>query len=110
MAAGADSSREHVPDPHRGHRCWPAAPLCGAAGLRPVIIALGAALVLSAPVTLISPDRICSFLIKSPPIVLQLSQLIVFAAYPRFALRGLTRGRPAVPSPAGTTTHKEKDR
>ena len=54
--------------------------------LRPVIITLGAALVLSAPVTLINPDRIYSFLIKPSLVALWLSQLIVFAVYPRFAL------------------------
>jgi hypothetical protein len=63
--------------------------------LRPVIIALGAALVLSAPVTLINPDRIYSFLIKPSLIALWLSQLIVFAVYPRFAARQHDRRLPA---------------
>jgi amino acid transporter len=63
--------------------------------LRPVIIALGAALVLSAPVTLINPDRIYSFLIKPSLVALWLSQLIVFAVYPRFAGRQQDRRLPA---------------
>ena len=63
--------------------------------LRPVIIALGAALVLSAPVTLINPDRIYSFLIKPSLVALWLSQLIVFAVYPRFARRQHDRRLPA---------------
>ena len=63
--------------------------------LRPVIIALGAALVLSAPVTLINPDRIYSFLIKPSLVALWLSQLIVFAVYPRFAGRHHDRRLPA---------------
>ena len=63
--------------------------------LRPVIVALGAALVLSAPVTLINPDRIYSFLIKPSLVALWLSQLIVFAVYPRFAGRQQERRLPA---------------
>jgi hypothetical protein len=63
--------------------------------LRPVIIALGAALVLSAPVTLINPDRIYSLLIKPSLIALWLSQLMVFAVYPRFAARQQDRRLPA---------------
>jgi amino acid transporter len=63
--------------------------------LRPVILALGAALVLSAPVTLINPDRIYSFLIKPSLVALWLSQLIVFAVYPRFARRQHDRRLPA---------------
>jgi hypothetical protein len=63
--------------------------------LRPVIIALGALLVLSAPVTLIDPDRIYNFLIKPSLVALWLSQLIVFAVYPRFAARRHERRLPA---------------
>jgi hypothetical protein len=63
--------------------------------LRPVIIALGAAPVLSAPVTLINPGRIYSFLIKPSLVALWLSQLIVFAVYPRFARRQHDRRLPA---------------
>jgi amino acid transporter len=63
--------------------------------LRPVIIALGAALVLSAPITLINRDRIYSFLIKPSLIALWLSQLIVFAVYPRFARKQQDRRLPA---------------
>jgi uncharacterized membrane protein YkvI len=63
--------------------------------LRPVIIALGALLVLSAPVTLIDPDRIYNFLIKPSLVTLWLSQLIVFAVYPRFAARRHERRLPA---------------
>jgi hypothetical protein len=63
--------------------------------LRPVIMAIGAALVAAAPVTLISPQRIYNFLIKPSLVALWLSQLIVFAVYPRFAARHHDRRLPA---------------
>jgi hypothetical protein len=60
-----------------------------------VIIALGAALVAAAPVTLINPERIYTDLIKPSLVALWLSQLIVFAVYPRFAARQHERRLPA---------------
>jgi amino acid transporter len=56
---------------------------------RPVAIALGVLLVATAPVILIDPGRIYDALIKPSLVALWLSQLIVFAVYPRFAA---TRG------------------
>ena len=63
--------------------------------LRPVIITIGAVLVAAAPLTLISPERIYSALIKPSLVALWLSQLIVFAVYPRFAARQHGRRLPA---------------
>ena len=48
--------------------------------------------VLTAPLTLIDPERIYEGLLKPSLIALWLGQLIVFAGYPRFATRnGLSR-------------------
>jgi hypothetical protein len=58
---------------------------------RPVIMAIGAAMVVAAPFTLINPDRIYSALIKPSLVALWLSQLIVFAVYPRFAAKQHSR-------------------
>lgn len=62
---------------------------------RPVIIAIGAAVVAAAPLTLISPERIYNDLLMPSLIALWLSQLIVFAVYPRFAARQHKRALPA---------------
>jgi amino acid transporter len=59
---------------------------------RPVIIAIGAVVVAAAPLTLINPERIYNDLLTPSLVALWLSQLIVFAVYPRFASR--QRGRP----------------
>jgi amino acid transporter len=63
--------------------------------MRRVIIAIGAAIVLTAPVTLINPERIYNDLLTPSLVALWLSQLIVFAAYPRFAARQHHRPLPA---------------
>ena len=63
--------------------------------LRPVIIAIGAALVVSAPVILINPQRIYNDLLTASLVALWVSQLIVFAVYPRFAARRRGRALPA---------------
>jgi hypothetical protein len=63
--------------------------------LRPVLITIGAAMVLSAPLTLISPERIYTDLAKPSLAALWLSQLVVFAVYPRFAIRHGDRRLPA---------------
>ena len=63
--------------------------------LRPVIIAIGAAVVLAAPFTLINPERIYDDLLTPSLVALWLSQLMVFAVYPRFAARQHDRPLPA---------------
>ena len=63
--------------------------------LRPVIIAIGAAMVVTAPFTLINPDAIYNDLITPSLVALWLSQLIVFAVYPRYAARQGERMLPA---------------
>ena len=57
--------------------------------------ALGAVLVVTAPITLINPERIYADLIRPSLVALWLSQLIVFAVYPRFAARHRLRMLPA---------------
>jgi amino acid transporter len=63
--------------------------------LRRVIVAIGVVLVAVAPLTLIDPERIYDDLIKPSLVALWLSQLIVFAVYPRFAARRHDRQLPA---------------
>jgi amino acid transporter len=55
--------------------------------LRPVIIGIAVAMVVAAPLTLINPQQIYNDLSRPSLIALWLSQLIVFAAYPRFAAK-----------------------
>ena len=62
--------------------------------LRPVLIGIGVALVAFAPITLINPDRIYDDLLTPSLVALWLSQLIVFAVYPRFAARQHSRPLP----------------
>jgi amino acid transporter len=63
--------------------------------MRRVIIAIGAVVVLAAPVTLINPQRIYGDLLMPSLVALWLSQLMVFAVYPRFAARQHDRPLPA---------------
>jgi amino acid transporter len=63
--------------------------------LRPVLTGIGAVMVVAAPITLINPQRIYTDLIKPSLAALWLSQLIVFAVYPRFAARQHDRRLPA---------------
>jgi len=63
--------------------------------MRRIIIAIGAAVVLVAPFTLINPERIYNDLLTPSLVALWLSQLIVFAVYPRFAARRHDRPLPA---------------
>jgi amino acid transporter len=63
--------------------------------LRPVIAAIGAALVVSAPLILINPQRIYNDLLTASLAALWVSQLIVFAVFPRFAARHGARAVPA---------------
>lgn len=62
---------------------------------RQVTIALGAIVIVAAPITLINPGRIYDDLIRPSLVALWLSQLIVFAVYPRFAVRHRQRMLPA---------------
>lgn len=55
--------------------------------LRRVITAIGALLVVAAPITLLDPERIYEDLVKPSLVALWLSQLVVFAVFPRFATR-----------------------
>jgi amino acid transporter len=55
--------------------------------LRRVIAVLAIALVATGPISLIDPDSFYDNLIKPSLLALWLSQLIVFAVYPRFAIR-----------------------
>jgi amino acid transporter len=63
--------------------------------LRRVIIAIGIVVVAAAPFTLINPQRIYNDLLTPSLVALWLSQLIVFAVYPRFAARQHNRPLPA---------------
>jgi hypothetical protein len=63
--------------------------------IRPVTAALGALLIVVAPFSLIDPQGFYDTLIKPSLIALWLSQLIVFAVYPRFASR---HRQPALPA------------
>ena len=56
-----------------------------AAPIRRVVAVTAAGLVLSAPLTLLDPERAYDALLKPSLTALWLSQLIVFAVYPRFA-------------------------
>jgi hypothetical protein len=72
--------------------------LLSAAGgwpVRKVTLAIGAIVLAAAPLMLIDPDGIYDALTRPSLIALWLSQLIVFAVYPRFAHR---RGRPMAPA------------
>jgi hypothetical protein len=71
--------------------------------LRPIVAGIGIALVGFAPLTLIDPIRIYDDLLKPSLVALWLSQLIVFAAYPRFAARHGSRMLPAWALSIGST-------
>jgi hypothetical protein len=63
--------------------------------LRPVIIGIGVIMVGFAPIMLINPDKIYDSLITPSLVALWLSQVVVFAVYPRFAVRRNKRALPA---------------
>jgi hypothetical protein len=63
--------------------------------LRPVTVAIGAVVVLAAPFSLIDPEGFYNALLEPSLIALWLSQLIVFAVYPRFAVKHGQRALPA---------------
>jgi hypothetical protein len=62
---------------------------------RPVAVAVAAVMLLAAPVSLINPEGFYSALLKPSLIMLWISQLIVFAVYPRFAIKHRRRALPA---------------
>src|SRR5215475_1906794 len=63
--------------------------------LRPIIVVLAIVLIGSAPLSLINPERFYDDLLKPSLIALWLSQLVVFAVYPRFAAARRHRPLPA---------------
>jgi len=63
--------------------------------LRRILIGIGIVMIAFAPVILINPDQIYDDLLTPSLVALWLSQLIVFAVYPRFAAR---RGRRVTPA------------
>src|SRR5437588_7073557 len=63
--------------------------------IRPIALLIGVAVVAAAPFTLIDPEGFYSALIKPSLVALWLSQLIVFAVYPRFAAKQRQRAGPA---------------
>jgi hypothetical protein len=63
--------------------------------LRRILIGIGVVMIAFSPVILINPDQIYDDLIAPSLVALWLSQLIVFAVYPRFATK---HGRRAVPA------------
>jgi amino acid transporter len=58
---------------------------------RPVIVAIGVVMIAVAPITLINPDAFYNDLLKPSLVALWLSQLIVFAVFPRFMARRNSR-------------------
>ena len=67
----------------------------GAWRVRPIAIAVGAVVVLAAPISLIDPGGFYDTLRRPSLIALWLSQLIVFAVYPMFAAKRRQRAWPA---------------
>ncbi len=65
----------------------------GGWAIRPVAIGIGILIVAVAPLTLLDPHGVYDALLKPSLAALWVSQLMVFAVYPRFAIR---RGQPAL--------------
>ncbi len=63
--------------------------------MRTIAVAIGVVIVLAAPVSLIDPIGFYNTLVEPSLVALWLSQLIVFAVYPRFASR---QGQQALPA------------
>jgi hypothetical protein len=63
--------------------------------IRPITIVIAAGMVLAAPLTLIDPDGFYDTLVKPSLVALWLSQLIVFAVFPLFAIKRRQRVWPA---------------
>jgi hypothetical protein len=70
--------------------------------LQRVVGGIGIALVVVAPITLLDPERFYYDLLKPSLIALWLSQLVVFAVFPRFAARRGARPAPAWALAAGS--------
>jgi hypothetical protein len=68
----------------------------GAWRIRSITLALAAVMIVAAPFTLIDPQGFYSALLKPSLAALWISQLIVFAVYPRFATRVRERLAPAL--------------
>jgi hypothetical protein len=71
--------------------------------MRSIVRVLAVALVGTAPITLLNPRGLYYDLLKPSLVALWLSQLIVFAAYPRFAARHGSRILPALALSTGST-------
>jgi amino acid transporter len=71
--------------------------------IRPIAGAIGAVVVLAAPVSLIDPEGFYNTLLKPSLIALWLSQLIVFIVYPNFARKRGQRALPAWALSAGAS-------
>jgi hypothetical protein len=67
----------------------------GAWPIRKISLALAALMIVAAPLTLIDPEGFYNALLKPSLVALWISQLIVFAVYPRFAARQRRRALPA---------------
>jgi amino acid transporter len=74
-----------------------------ARSIRSIIAVLAVVIVGAAPLSLIDPDRFYNDLLKPSLVALWLSQLIVFAVYPRFASRRPGRVWPAVTLAVGAS-------
>lgn len=61
----------------------------------PIVTVLAGLMVVTAPLSLIDPDRFYEVLLRPSLIALWLSQLVVFLVYPRFAIRRGGRRTPA---------------
>jgi hypothetical protein len=67
----------------------------GAWRIRPITLVLAAVMIATAPLTLIDPEGFYTTLLRPSLVALWISQLIVFAVYPRFAARQRERIVPA---------------
>lgn len=71
--------------------------------IRPIAAAIGALVLAAAPFSLIDPEGFYRTLLKPSLVALWVSQLIVFAVYPRFAVSRRSRLGPAVALAAGAS-------
>jgi hypothetical protein len=71
--------------------------------IRPIAAAIGVVVLAAAPFSLIDPQGFYSSLLKPSLVALWVSQLIVFAVYPRFAASRRWRLGPAVALAAGAS-------
>jgi amino acid transporter len=71
--------------------------------IRPIAAAIGAVALVAAPLSLINPDGFYGTLLKPSEVALWVSQLIVFAAFPLFALKRGMRVWPALALTVGAS-------